>query len=86
MVGADVQVAVGRLAAGHVGLLTGTVSAVLPPGDHQIVLAALPAEGERKQDLLAVSGDAHLVLAGDVPLVFGFQADVGGISLGQELV
>ncbi|WP_234401566.1 hypothetical protein, partial [Thermobifida halotolerans] len=88
---ADIQIAGGDLVLPGLVLLlvaavdrrTGTAHG---PVHRQVLLAALAAERQRQQHLVALAGLAHLVLAGDVPLTGRLQAHIHRVALGQELV
>jgi hypothetical protein len=89
MGGTDVDVAEARFVVRDVGLGTRHVAEATPvpgSGDHEVLLAALTAEGEWQQDLVALTGHTHLILARDVSMLLRLQADVHRVALGQELV
>lgn len=85
----DVQVAVALPAAGRRGFAAGLVAdlAVILGAPHrQVLLAALPAERQRHQQLAAAARLFQLVGAGEVAGELVLQGDVDGVTLGEELM
>lgn len=92
--GGEEQVAVALVRGAHVvpGDEMAAV-AVLGDSDHEVVLAALPAEGERVETFFRVElgvllgrQDGQLVVRGDVPDRRQLRRDVDGSAFGQELM
>ena len=84
-----VEIAVDRVARGDVAGCARGVGRLALPGDrldHRVLLPALPAERQRKQQLLGGRRDSHLVLRGDEPVLLRLQRHMQRVALGQELV
>src|SRR5207249_4782203 len=65
----------------------GSAAFTLPPHCHDVVLLpALPAEGQRKEELGPIAWSVCLAGGRDVTICFGLQRGVCGLATADELV